>query len=218
MRGPLLAPPAPLRRVFLCGAVAFAISTALASAAQDMVWIIGMRVVQGTSAALMMPTAVAITSAVWPKERRGYALGVLDRGQAAGIINTAEQLGGAIGIAGLGALQLSYYFHLLFARLASRGIHATAAQSDTVRAFIAQAEQKGLNNVPQNSVVRSVFGDLVQSHASHFRSRSTPRRGSPSTARSPAPSWSAGSRTPSTIRSSAGALAGSPPTPPSPRH
>lgn len=406
-----------LRRVFLCGAVAFAISTALASAAQDMVWMIGMRVVQGTSAALMMPTAVAITSAVWPKERRGYALGILaggsaffaalgpvlggvltaiswrlvflinvplalvaialtlagtpalppdagqrrrvdwagtgifavgivaliyglsrgqpdgwgsldtlgplavcvvavalfgwverraadplidfrlfrhlnflaatisqvlagalelglgyllpfylllvvgvgpvvagialipgtipiilagplagrafdrrggrwplvagfvvlalsglalglgatggsavalipglllqgaglgvvltvndpvgmnavadaDRGQAAGIINTAEQLGGAIGIAGLGALQLSYYFHLLFARLASRGIHATAAQTDTVRAFIAQAEQKGLNHVPQNSVVRSVFGDLVQSHAQSFQ-------------------------------------------------
>lgn len=38
-----------------------------------------------------------------------------DRGQAAGIINTAEQMGGAIGIAGLGALQLSYYFHLLCA-------------------------------------------------------------------------------------------------------
>ena len=92
-----------------------------------------------------------------------------DRGQAAGIINTAEQLGGAIGIAGLGALQLSYYFHLLFARLAGRGIHPTAAQTDTVRAFIAQAEQKGLNHVPQNSVVRTVFGDLVQSHAQSFQ-------------------------------------------------
>ncbi len=71
-----------LRRVFLCGAVAFAISTALASAAQDMVWVIGMRAVQGTSAALMLPTAVAITSAVWPKERRGYALGILAGGSA----------------------------------------------------------------------------------------------------------------------------------------
>lgn len=35
------------------------------------------------------------------------AVGDADRGQAAGIINTAEQLGGAIGIAGLGALQLT---------------------------------------------------------------------------------------------------------------
>ncbi len=406
-----------LRRVFLSGAVMFAIATALASAAQSMVWIIVMRVLQGTAAALMMPTAVAITSAVWPVERRGYALGVLaggsaffaalgpvlggvltaiswrlvflinvplalaaialtliatpplpvdperrsridwigtglfavaiialiyglsrgqpdgwgsagtlgplavcvtagalfvwverrvpdplidfrlfarlnflastisqlvagaielglgyllpfylllvvgvgpvvaglalipgtipiiaagplagrafdryggrwplvagfavlalsgfalglgatgasalalipglllqglglgivltindpvgmnavaddDRGQAAGIINTAEQLGGAIGIAGLGALQLSYYFHLLFAKLASRGIHPTAAQSKSVHNFIARAEQAGLHNVPQNRTVRFVYGDLVNSHAASFQ-------------------------------------------------
>jgi MFS family permease len=53
-----------LRRVFLTGAVLFAISTALASAAQSLVWIIAMRAAQGSAAALMMPTAVAITSAV----------------------------------------------------------------------------------------------------------------------------------------------------------
>ena len=47
-----------------------------------MVWIISMRALQGSSAALMMPTAVAITSAVWPKERRGYALGMLAGGSA----------------------------------------------------------------------------------------------------------------------------------------
>ena len=41
-----------------------------------------MRALQGTAAALMMPTAVAITSAVWPEERRGYALGVLAGGSA----------------------------------------------------------------------------------------------------------------------------------------
>jgi EmrB/QacA subfamily drug resistance transporter len=406
-----------LRRVFLCGAVLFAVATALASAAQSMAWIISMRAVQGTSAALMMPTAVAITSAVWPKERRGYALGILaggsaffaalgpvlggvltaiswrlvflvnvplalaaigltlagtprlpadaqqrhridwtgtgvfavaivaliyglsrgqpdgwtspktlgplavcvvafavfagverraidplidfrlfrhlnflastisqvlagalelglgyllpfylllvvgvgpvvagialipgtipiilagpmagrifdrrggrlplvagfvvlalsglalglgatggtavalipglllqgvglgvvltvndpvgmnavaegDSGQAAGIINTAEQLGGAVGIAGLGALQLSYYFHVLYARLASRGIRPTPAQFNTVRDFIAKAEQRGLHNVPQNPTVRSVFHVLVQSHAHSFQ-------------------------------------------------
>ncbi len=71
-----------LRRVLLCGAVMFAVATALASAAQSMAWIISMRAVQGTAAALMMPTAVAITSAVWPQERRGYALGVLAGGSA----------------------------------------------------------------------------------------------------------------------------------------
>jgi EmrB/QacA subfamily drug resistance transporter len=92
-----------------------------------------------------------------------------DRGQAAGIINTAEQLGGAVGIAGLSALQLGYYFHLLYARLASRGIHPTAAQSKTVHDFIAKAEQKGLDNIPQNRVVHTVFHDLVSSHAQSFQ-------------------------------------------------
>jgi EmrB/QacA subfamily drug resistance transporter len=406
-----------LRRVFLCGGVLFAVATAFASAAQSMPWIITMRAVQGTAAALMMPTAVAITSAVWPKERRGYALGVLaggsaffaalgpvlggvltaiswrlvflinvplalaaigltltgtpalpadagkrrridwsgtavfavgivalvyglsrgqpdgwgspgtvgplavcvialaifgwverratdalinfqlfrhlnflastisqvlagalelglgyllpfylllvvgvgpvtagialipgtipiilagplagrifdrhggrwplvagfvvlalsglalglgatgetavalipglllqgvglgvvltvndpvgmnavddrDRGQAAGIINTAEQLGGALGIAGLGALQLSYYFHLLYTRLASRGIHPTPAQAKTVHDFIAKAEQNGLRNIPQDPIVRKVLRDLVDSHAHSFQ-------------------------------------------------
>jgi len=405
-----------LRRAFLCGGVLFAVATALASAAQSMVWIISMRAVQGTAAAVMLPTAVAITSAVWPKERRGYALGVLaggsaffaalgpvlggvltainwrlvflinvplalaaialtlvgtpalapgserrridwagtgvfalaivaliygltrgqpdgwgspstlgplgvcvvafavfgwverraadplidfrlfrhlnflastisqllagalelglgyllpfylllvvgvgpvlagialipgtipiilagplagrmfdrrggrwplvagfvilalsglalglgatgdsalglipglllqglglgivltvndpvgmnavadaDRGQAAGIINTAEQLGGALGIAGLGALELTYYFHVLYASLADRGIHPTAAQTQSVKAFIAESEQKGLHNVPQNQVVHDVFGELVRSHAHAFQ-------------------------------------------------
>jgi EmrB/QacA subfamily drug resistance transporter len=92
-----------------------------------------------------------------------------DRGQAAGIINTAEQLGGALGIAGLGALQLGYYFHLLDHRLTLRGIHPTPAQVKTVHDFIAQAELKGLRNVPQNPTVRYVLHDLVSSHATSFQ-------------------------------------------------
>src|SRR6202789_1590787 len=71
-----------LRRVFLTGAVLFAVATALASAAQSIVWIICMRAAQGSAAALMMPTAVAITSAVWPRARRGYALGILAGGSS----------------------------------------------------------------------------------------------------------------------------------------
>ena len=66
-----------LRRVFLVGAVVFTVATALAGAAPSMPWMITMRVTQGVGAALMMPTAIAITSAVWPAERRGYALGIL---------------------------------------------------------------------------------------------------------------------------------------------
>ena len=66
-----------LRRVFIAGAVIFAVATIGAGAAQDMPMLIAARAVQGCGAALMMPMAVAITSAVYPKERRGWALGVL---------------------------------------------------------------------------------------------------------------------------------------------
>jgi EmrB/QacA subfamily drug resistance transporter len=66
-----------LRRVFITGAGIFVLSTIAAGAAQDMMMLIAARAVQGTGAALMMPMAVAITSAVYPQERRGWALGIL---------------------------------------------------------------------------------------------------------------------------------------------
>ena len=71
-----------LRRVFLTGAFIFMFATAAAGGAQDMPMMIAARAVQGVGAALMMPTAVAITSAVYPKERRGTALGILAGGSA----------------------------------------------------------------------------------------------------------------------------------------
>ncbi len=71
-----------LRRVFLLGAILFAAATTLAGLAQDMPWMIAARVAQGTGAALMMPTSVAIVSTVFPDERRGTALGVLAGGSA----------------------------------------------------------------------------------------------------------------------------------------
>jgi MFS family permease len=43
---------------------------------------IGARLVQGCSAALMMPTTMAIVSATFPPPRRGFALGVLAGGSA----------------------------------------------------------------------------------------------------------------------------------------
>jgi hypothetical protein len=92
-----------------------------------------------------------------------------DSGQAAGIINTAEQMGGAIGIAGLGAAQLGYYFHLLYSRLGAQGIKPTPAQTETVKNYIYKAEIKGLHNVRINPTVRRVLHDLVSSHAQSFQ-------------------------------------------------
>src|SRR5215813_9038951 len=57
-----------MRRVFLFGAVVFAIATTAMGAAQNLEMAIAARAVQGVGAALMMPTALAIVSAVYPDE------------------------------------------------------------------------------------------------------------------------------------------------------
>jgi MFS family permease len=84
------------------------------------------------------------------------------RGAAAGMLNTAEQLGGAIGIAALTAVTLHIYYDRLFERLARHGIHPTVAQIDTFREFVVQAEQRGLHGVPTHSrVVTRAIGDSL---------------------------------------------------------
>lgn len=81
-----------LRRIFIVGAVIFATASALAGLAQDVPWMITARAVQGVGAALMMPTAVAIVSATFPREEKGKALGLL-----AGFAAFAAALGPVIG-------------------------------------------------------------------------------------------------------------------------
>jgi EmrB/QacA subfamily drug resistance transporter len=97
------------------------------------------------------------------------ALDDSDQGQGAGIINTAEQVGGAIGIAALSALQLGYYWNNLFERLSQEGISPTNDQVVAVHNFIALAEQRGMRNTPQEPVVRRVYEDLVEAHAASFQ-------------------------------------------------
>ena len=53
------------------------------------------RAVQGAGAALMMPTALAIVSAVYPQERKGTALGIL-AGASAFFAALGPVLGGAL--------------------------------------------------------------------------------------------------------------------------
>jgi EmrB/QacA subfamily drug resistance transporter len=96
-----------------------------------------------------------------------------DQGVAAGMINTSEQLGGALGIAILLAIELSHYLDQLHDRLAARGIRPTPAQNEQGREFILQAEQLGLNRAAQeaqdNPVVQLALQDLVDAHISGFR-------------------------------------------------
>ncbi len=81
-----------LRKIFLIGAVIFATASAFAGFAQDIPWMIAARAIPGAGAALMMPTAVAIVSATFPREEKGKALGLL-----AGFAAFAAALGPVIG-------------------------------------------------------------------------------------------------------------------------
>jgi MFS family permease len=91
-----------------------------------------------------------------------------DQGQAAGMINTAEQLGGAVGIAALTAVLLDYYWHRLGEKLAGLGIHPTPAQIDRGKEFILEIEEKGRHQTVAPGKFKFVVGDIVDAHASAY--------------------------------------------------
>jgi EmrB/QacA subfamily drug resistance transporter len=92
-----------------------------------------------------------------------------DSGQAAGMINTSEQLGGALGIAILAAVEVSYYKDLVFGRLADKGVHPTSEQIERFTQFIQEAEQHGLNHVHESRLVKFSIADSIQSHIDAFQ-------------------------------------------------
>jgi EmrB/QacA subfamily drug resistance transporter len=93
-----------------------------------------------------------------------------DRGQASGTINTTEQLGGAIGIAALTAIEIGAAERISYDRLADRGIEPTAAEVERFKEFLLQAEQEGRQNVPIDSeVIRVAVRDSVLAHVDSFR-------------------------------------------------
>jgi EmrB/QacA subfamily drug resistance transporter len=91
-----------------------------------------------------------------------------DRGQAAGIINTTEQLGGALGIAALSAVEVGYASHATLVRLADKGVHPTPEQSARFRDFILHAEQAGLQHAHESKIVRVGVDSFVQAHVAAF--------------------------------------------------
>lgn len=95
-----------------------------------------------------------------------------DQGVAAGMLNTSEQLGGALGIAILTAIELDRYRALVLSSLADQGIRPTADQMEQGKDFIMQAEQVGLDRaVAENQgspVVRMALDDLIDAHIHGF--------------------------------------------------
>jgi EmrB/QacA subfamily drug resistance transporter len=67
-----------------------------------------------------------------------------DRGQASGVIDTTEQLGGAIGIALLYAVLVGTYIGRRAEALAEAGLHPSSLQLDQLHIFLTNSEQTGL--------------------------------------------------------------------------
>lgn len=65
------------KRVFVIGSIGFAASSVLLALAPDGPSLIGLRVFQGISAAMLYATQTAIITSVYPPQRRGQVLGVL---------------------------------------------------------------------------------------------------------------------------------------------
>ncbi len=92
-----------------------------------------------------------------------------DSGEAAGMINTSEQMGGALGIAALTAVELGVNFHQIHAKVAARGVHLTADQEERFREFILHAEQAGLKHVPESPLIRNGIDIVVAAHVDAFQ-------------------------------------------------
>ena len=91
-----------------------------------------------------------------------------DAGEAAGMINTSEQLGGALGIAILEAIELGINFSKLHQHFDEHGIHPNPHQEEIGRNLILEAEQKGLNNVGHSKILELIKPDVISSHITAF--------------------------------------------------
>ena len=92
-----------------------------------------------------------------------------DQGQASGIIDTSEQLGGGVGIAVFTVVLLHIYFGRLFELLAERGITVTQSEMHQGREFVLRAEQEGLRQVTPPPRVREVLGQFEEAHIHAFQ-------------------------------------------------
>jgi hypothetical protein len=81
------------------------------------------------------------------------------------MINTTEQLGGALGIALLSAVMLDVYRNEFFDALARRGINVTEDEIEQGKEFILKANEQGRNATEAEGTTKAVLGDIIQYHA-----------------------------------------------------
>lgn len=91
-----------------------------------------------------------------------------DAGEGAGMINTSEQMGGALGIAALSAVELGVNFHDIDSKLAGKGFHPTPQQIEEARNVVIEAEQKGFNHLPHTPIVDTIKPVVASAHVHAF--------------------------------------------------
>ena len=98
------------RAMFLTGVAGFTVASALCGASQNGAQLVGVRVVQGAFAALMVPRVLSILQAMYPPAARGRAMGAF--GALAGFATVGGPIIGALltsgNIAGLGWRAIFY--------------------------------------------------------------------------------------------------------------
>lgn len=93
------------RRLFIAGLTRFITASAACALAGNIGWLIAARAVQGAGGALVMPLAMALLSAAFPREERGKALGIFT-----GVTGFALIAGPVVGGAIAGGLAWQWIF------------------------------------------------------------------------------------------------------------
>jgi len=83
------------RRIFAAGLGLFVVASIACALASNVGWLIAARAAQGAGAALVMPLAMALLSAAFPREQRGKALGIFSSITGLALI-AGPVVGGAI--------------------------------------------------------------------------------------------------------------------------
>jgi EmrB/QacA subfamily drug resistance transporter len=95
------------RRMFVAGLAAFVAASAACALAPGMGWLIAARAAQGVGGALVIPLAMALLSAAFPREERARALGIFS-----GVTGLALIAGPIVGGAIAGGLAWEWIFWL----------------------------------------------------------------------------------------------------------
>ena len=83
------------RRLFAAGLALFTAASAACAVAPGVAWLIAARAVQGVGAAFVLSLSLALVSAAFPPQRRGWAVGILE-GVSGLAVLAGPTLGGAV--------------------------------------------------------------------------------------------------------------------------